>query len=350
MRRLLFVLIGLVCLAGGAVTLWLARGPQPTEERTTGGVLTTQAEIEAQGEFQPGQEPSLEVITDDGFGSTTSIGAAPQIAAAALADVSEMDAAETEAQPAMIAEVAEPGDVTLTTDVVLDENTDTEVTPLVLAEPQPIDADGQGGPLLTATYEQRVVELEWPKTFRVGGSGSVRIKLKMLADGSLQPVAEIDTNQVLATPILITDRYDTHDATVTASLSAPDFDVTNVSQATQPLQRGGEVEWRWTLKADDAATSVIALGLSITWIPREAGAPYAPSNVTIWGQTVQVKSEHVFGLITVPQASIAGTVLAVVGFVGQLPLLEVFLETFWNVFFKRRSRRREKQRRNQRRR
>ena len=62
---------------------------------------------------------------------------------------------------------------------------------------------------------------------------------------------------------------------------------------------------------------------------------------------------YVFGLITVPQASVGGTALAVIGFIAQMPLLEKFLEIFLDVLFGgncRRRRREEERRRQQRRR
>jgi hypothetical protein len=55
----------------------------------------------------------------------------------------------------------------------------------------------------------------------------------------------------------------------------------------------------------------------------------------------------------VPQASIAGTALAVLGFVAQMPLLGKFLEIFLDLLFggdRRRRRKEEERRKKQRRR
>jgi len=331
MRKFFIVLLGLALLAAGAVVLWVARGPQSTETRTTGGVLTTQAEIAQQG-LAPGLEPDLGVTTDEGPLSTNIVGA-PQIQAQALSEAATFGAREDAAQPETVP--MQPG---MTTDVVLDQDTGVAVAPLSLST-ESAPAPGQGGALFSGAYEQRVVELEWPATFRVGGSGSIRVKFKRLADGSLQPVAEIADHEVIATPILIADRYDSYDGTVTAMLSAPNFDVESVSNATQPLTRGAEPEWRWTLKANDSGTHAIALGLSIAWTPKP-GVGGTPINTSIWGQTLQVEANYVFGSITVPQASIAGTALAVVGFVMQIPLLDMLLGTFWKILFGGRRRRR----------
>jgi hypothetical protein len=169
--------------------------------------------------------------------------------------------------------------------------------------------------------------------------------------GFLQPVAEVADNAVIATPILLTDRYATHDALVTATLSAPDFTIDSTSPAQQPLQPGGEVEWRWTLESSESHEAVISIGLAVTWQPKPGVLDPPLTNIPIWGQTLQVDVNYVFGLITVPQASIAGTALAVIGFIAQVPLLDKFLEIGLDILFgrSRRRRRREEERRRRRR-
>ncbi len=348
MRKFLSVIIGMPLLAAGAFTLWIALGPQPTEARTTGGVLYTQQEIALQSQASPGAGPELGAITDTTAGAQA-VPVMPQFNSEVAADLSLAEPAEIGAAPLTTADIgAAPSGIPLTTDLVLDGEIGVAVAPLAEAAGAPVP-DGQGG-MTTATlgYEQRVVELEWPSEFQVGRSSLVRIKLKVLESGALQPVAEIADNEVVATPILITDRYDTHNAFVTAMLSAPDFAVETVNPPTQSLQRGGDVEWRWTLTANSAQTSIISLGLAITWEPKP-GQPPGPTNVAIWGQSLQVEVNHVFGLITVDQASIAGTALAVLGLVAELPLLGPVLGFFFRLLFGRRRRRRNDNRRGRRR-
>jgi hypothetical protein len=338
LRKFLSVLVGFVLLAAAFTILWVARGPLPTEARTTGGILYTQAEIAPQA--QAGGMPELNAITDTTSGAM-SVPIRPQMGGAVLSDLAQTDAVEQAEGGRVTNEVATgaaQGGVPLTTDVMLDSATGVTVAaaPQVAGAPAP---EGVGGMDVTAGgYEQRVVELEWPAQFQVGRAGLVRIKLKVLDSGALQPVAEIADNEVMATPILLTDRYATHDAFVTASIVAPDFKVEAVNPAIQPLQRGGEVEWRWMLTADRAGKAVISLGLSISWQPKP-GQPPGPTNVPIWGQALQVEASYVFGLLTVPQSSVAGTVLAVLGVVAEIPLLEKFLGLFWRILFGRRRRR-----------
>jgi hypothetical protein len=334
-RRLFIAFIGFFLLVVGALTLWIARGPQPTQSRTVGGVSYTQQEI-AQV-IQSGGD--LSAVTD--VQVPTGPAEVP-----VQADLAPSINTSLAAEPGTAPQIVQPQDVApnvpLTTDVMLENSTDVALAPLASASGVPLD--GQGGPTAsTSGYEQRVIELEWPGEFQVGRSGAIRLKLKTLDSGALQPVVEVAGNEVLATPILITDRYDEYDAFVTATIAAPDFSIQSTSPVTQPMQRGEAVEWRWTLESTESHTSVISLGLAITWDAKIAGQAPGPTNVPIWGQTLQVDVNYVFGLITVPQASIAGTALAVLGFVAQMPLLEKFLEIFLDLLFGRDRRRRRKE-------
>ena len=338
MRKFLSVLLGFALLAAAVLLLWPAYGILPTEARTTGGVLYSQEEVAA----LMASGGQMEAVADIPLADNT-VPVQPEIAAAASADLGTFDAQEAQAAPETIAQLAPEAQMQLaaplTTDIVLDDTTQVEVAPLAEAAGAPVGT-GQGGMgTVTLGYEQRVVEIEWPREFYVGRAGSVRVTLKPLAGGALQPVAEVEGNEVLATPILIADRYDAYNAYVTATISAPDFSIEPVTPATQPLQRGGEAEWRWTLKAESAQSSVIALSLAISWQPKQASDPPGPQNVPIWGQALQVDVNYVFGMLTVSHASLLGTVLGVLGLIAQFPLLEKVLEIFLDALFGRDRRR-----------
>ncbi len=337
MRKFLSVLFGLALLAVAVLLLWSAYGIQPTEARTTGGVLYSQEEIA----MMMASGTPLEAVADLPLADNT-VPVQPEIAAAASADLGTLDAAEAQAAPSTIAQLAPETQMQivapLTTDIVLDDTTQVEVAPLAAGSTS--TGAGQGGmSAATLGYEQRVVEIEWPREFYVGRAGSVRVTLKPLAGGALQPVAEIEGNEVLATPILIADRYDAYNAYVTATISAPDFTVNAVTPVTQPLMRGGEAEWRWTLKAESAQKSVIALSLTISWQPKQQGSPAGPQNIPIWGQALEVEVNYIFGVLTVSHASLLGTVLGVLGLIAQFPLLEKVLEIMLDMLFGRDRRR-----------
>ena len=344
MRKFLSVLLGLALLAGAVLLLWQVYGIQPTEARTTGGVLYSQEEVAAL--MASGQ--SMEAVADVPLADNV-VPVQPEIAAAANADLGTFDAQEAQAAPSTIAELEPSAQMQLaaplTTDIVLDDTTQVEVAPLAEGGGT-ATGPGQGGMgSATLGYEQRVVEIEWPHEFYVGRAGSVRVTLKPLAGGALQPVAEVEGNEVLATPILIADRYDAYNAYVTATISAPDFSVEPVTPNVQPLMRGGEAEWRWTLKSENAQKSVIALSLAISWEPKQAGDPPGPQNVPIWGQALQVEVNYIFGMLTVSHASLLGTVLGVLGLVAQFPLLEKVLEIMLDILFGGDRRRKDERRR-----
>lgn len=196
------------------------------------------------------------------------------------------------------------------------------------------DISGQGGSVIA--YEQRLVELEWPEEFRTGEPGNMRLAFKPLSAGVGD--AEISTNTVTAEPIILEDCYDSYEAFVTARIITPDaFEVETLDEATKTMSRGQEVEWRWSLTPESEGTFAITLGLQIEWRLREGATrfPGVCSSLadgtpnTIWGQAVQTEVKLVFGLITIEQASLAGTVLAVLGAASQIPLLmQIFVIVF----------------------
>ena len=361
LMKLFSVLVGIVLLAGAVVILWFAHGPQATEAVTTGGIAYTQQEIAGGTELlsmvdvEGFNAQPLDVALSDAAASDLAsvepaeIAPAPDLGgAAAMADAPPPPPSQPQAMAPM---VVDPNTIPLTTNVVIDENMAVQVAPVVTDSG--VIASGQGGLAAPGTgYEQRVVEIEWPAEFRVGRGGVIRIKLKMLDSGALQPVAEVADNEILATPILITDRYATHNAFVTSNLSAPDFSVQATSPFRQPLAKGGEAEWRYTLRSDSSQRSVISIGMVISWDARPDNPDQTPGpqDVPIWGQTLSVDVNYVFGLITVPQASIAGTVLGVIGFIAEAPLLGAVLEHFLGRLFSRGDKRKEEKKRRSRRR
>lgn len=322
MRKILLVLLGLPVLMVGATLLWTARGPVPKYEITTGSGLEAPAPVaveapEAAPEAAP-EDASEDALLEEPSGGGTTTFAAPPFGGANAAAAPGGQAAPGESIP-------------LTSDLVLDEAAPILIEPLDPLEARAEAEESRGGPVVPAPVEQRVVEMEWPSQFRVGGSGTVRVKLKMLDDGSAQPIAEIAGNEIAATPILIADRYDTHHAQLTATISAPNFEIEALAPATQTMERGGEAQWLWTLSADSSGRGVIAVGITLTWISKDSGLP--ETTVSLWGQALEAEVNYVFGSITVPQASVAGTVLAVVGFVAQIPLIDAVLEVIGKLFF-----------------
>lgn len=313
MFRLLLALIGFVLLVAAVVLGLRVLLPVPTQSVTIGGAgMAMQAlSLQVQGAGDTGEVVMPAELDGAEIVDTEALQLQPQLAPSVL-----------EALPAAPAEALEP-EAALSGEVVV---------PLATAAPG--DSGASPPPL---AIEQRMIELEWPAQFRLGGSAAIRLAFEPLEGGSMQPVAEIEGNRVVATPILLSDRYDTHDAVAVAMVAAPSFTVVPVVPEEQTLQRGQPVEWLWTLSAEEAGDQVIGFSLTIRWIPRGGGAEQA---ITVWSDTVTVQVGQIFGL-TVPQAGVAGAVAAVLGVVLEIPFLDSILGFLW----RRRPRRRRSERR-----
>lgn len=225
---------------------------------------------------------------------------------------------------------------------------DTEVSVVGLGgggEGGSAGGDGQGGPG-GGTFEQRVVELEWPQEFRKGESRTVKVTLKALAGGGFQvSAAEIQSNTVLATPIVMTDYYNTHVAQVTGRVIAPEFDIESANSTdTFQMERGQEMTWRWTLKPTDTGTFVITFGIEVLWQPRDPNNPTPIGPYPIWGQSVQTEVQEVLGPLSIPQMSIAGGVLGVLGALSQLPFAGDIVSTLFERSLNRGAERRRQRR------
>ncbi len=365
--RFIFGLLGVTLLVVGLVGIGVARAPQffsfYREVRELGGATTTLKEIADQSfgtNFSEEVPPDLPVVVDGEQLSTNTINVQPELEQPALETLSSADtaasvqefeaevaevqveaqAAIAEQQPELSAEEAQVVQESVSENMVLDKEIEVAVVPLTLS-PQTVapSISGQGGAGGIAGYEQRTVELEWPRSFRVGGSGTVVLTLKALPSGGVEAVAEIEDNEVIATPILVTDLYNTHNARYSARLVASDFEVEALTPQTQQLGRGEEGSWRWSLEAPgNSGTFVINLVINLEWQPKpNTGAQVVPAR-NIWGQALQVEVNYVFGSITVPQASNVGTVLAVLGFAMQIPLLSEILGGLRKMLFGRRRR------------
>ncbi len=213
--------------------------------------------------------------------------------------------------------------------------------------------NGDRGPAVAAASslepEIRVVEFEWPTEFRSGESGSVRVKLRPFGEDGLVAEAQIADNAIQTTPIAFANCYDTHEAKVTAYMRANEFDVQDeFSNATRILHRDQAVEWLWTLTPEEDGSLVFTVRLDVEWtlLPGQADTFSCSTTppTTFWTQAVQVEVSKVFGLLTIPHASMLGSVLAVLGFIGEIPLMGELIA----VIFERRLERGDERRRERR--
>ncbi|MCI0712655.1 MAG: BatD family protein [Chloroflexi bacterium] len=323
--RLFLSLFGIVFLAVGGFMLFTVFIDTPDEVTATLGALTT---LE-----RAASEEELNVFVDGQTAGSNSFGGA-ELDEGDINEVIAERPTTTEGRPQVDPnEIREQANSVISPEAV----TNTEVLSNPVLSNEPINAatnvvveevagteeieapSGTGGGTANFATEQRVAELEWPEKFRDGESGSIRLTLRALEEGGLVAEAEIDENTILATPIILTDRYDTHDAFITARISAPDFEIEGNSSAQQQMFEGERVEWRWTLTPNDTGSFVITVGTEVIWQPKDPGTGVTIGPLPVWGQSVQSDVDQVFGLISIPQASIAGTIIAVIGALLELP-------------------------------
>lgn len=322
----LFTIVGLLMLVAGLYLLFTVFIDTPESQAATVGGATASANAPAPvspeiREAQAAQAAELGATTDDGRNLVFN-----NAILSNESEVTVLGGAETAADSGEASDGGSDG-------------------PLGSAS-----ADGQGG--FVGGVEQRVVELEWPEEFRTGEGGVVRVTLKPLPQGGFEVSSpEIDTNAIFATPITLQDCYNEYNAFVSAQIIAPEFEIETADDTRKLMQPGGEVSWRWTLTPDTEGTFVITLALRMDWEAKTGVTPsvgicndLAAREYTFWGQSVQVEVVLVLGLITIDQASLAGTVLAVLGTASQIPFtLEIL-----GVLLERRINRRADARRNRR--
>lgn len=323
MIRTFATLIGLLLLVAGLALLFGAWGPNSSKEvLELGGALVSQQSLSERSQgttFDAANLPDLPVVVDGAELSTNTIGAQPGFSSAALEDVSVMEQAESDAVVGLQVDAA---------DEVVNEQVSVELVPLELstASTGTDDLSGQGGAGGVVNLVQRVVEFEYPQSFRLGRSENVRLTLKPVGSGQIAVVPEIEDNTLIATPILLTDYHDTHNAFFSARLVAPDVQsVALLTAESQQAARGEDATWRWSVKVpENAGRFTMTLILDLRWDPKPGTSGTVINRGTIWSQSVEAEVEYVFGIVSVPQASLLGTILAIIGFVAQVPTMATF--------------------------
>lgn len=315
MFRLILAVVGIVLLiAAGVIGLRIVL-PVPTQTATIGGAEVSMQVLAMQTSGGPESAPAVLPAELDGvtIANTEALALDPQIA---------IGAESIEAAPALLA--AEPPVLAVPADAVIVPLATSASAQEVVSVPPP-------------ALEQRFIELTWPSEFRLGGSGVIRLTFEPMPEGGYTPVAEVDGQQVAATPILLTNRYTTHDAHVMATVAAPTFNVAAATPEEQVMQPGQALSWVWTLSPESAGEQVIALSVTVNWQPKGGGIT---DSITVWNDVLNVQVGQVFGL-TIPQAGLAGTAAAVIGVVLEIPFLDSILGFIW----RRRPRRRRRERR-----
>jgi hypothetical protein len=198
-------------------------------------------------------------------------------------------------------------------------------------EPTSTPAGPPPTPEPTPEVEERLVEIEWPASMRVGDNDLLRFSLKPAPDGGYVPTPEIGGHEVEATPIPMTVTRPGYTGYVRATLSASGLNVEAAGPEEQPLVAGQSNTWRWTISSDQVGTYYVVITLSVRWQPEaDSGLP-GPIEETVWDRTLTVVARGTLGLSGV-QTDLVAAGGSVLGAISGIPFAEKGLGLVWKRF------------------
>lgn len=161
----------------------------------------------------------------------------------------------------------------------------------------------------TPVQEQRMIELEWPGTLRLGESDLVRLSIVPYQGGYIVQ-AEFPEHNIEGEPITVVQQAGFLLSGV-ARLDGVGFEISPSNEIEHPLPKDETVTWRWALSPRTAGQQRLSISLSLRWTP-ESGNPAAPRQQLAFSRGLTVQVSSVFGLSR-PQALTVGFIGLVVG-------------------------------------
>lgn len=193
------------------------------------------------------------------------------------------------------------------------ESTSTPVSPDPVPEPE---------------IEERLTEVEWPASMRVGDSDLIRFSLMPAPDGGYIPTPEVGGHEVEATPIPMTVTRPGYTGYVRASLSASGLNAEPASPEEQSLVSGQTNTWRWTISPDQGGTYRAVISLSVRWEPEPGANLPGPLKEVVWERMLTVKARGTLGLSGI-QTDLVAAGGSVLGAVSGIPFAEKGLGLLW---------------------
>lgn len=123
-------------------------------------------------------------------------------------------------------------------------------------------------PVVTPTSEQRMVELEWPASLRLGESDLVRLSI-VPYQGSYVVQAEFPEHATQSQPVTVT-RIEGFNLSGVARLEGVGFEISPPGDLEQPLPADQTVTWRWTMQPRAAGQQRLSVTLLLRWTPDSA--------------------------------------------------------------------------------
>jgi hypothetical protein len=205
---------------------------------------------------------------------------------------------EGEAQPTSPPAPSEPeiGDETQQPSLLPPPTSAPQATPLPPLATAPLQ------PTPTAIIEERMVEVEWPPTMRLGDSDVVRLALVPTLEGYVVK-AEYPEHQVITQTVTV-ERPGGYELYAVARLDGVGFEIAPNGEQPQYLAPGQQVSWRWSLTPRSAGSQRLLVHLVLRWEPAGDGSG-SLRQVVAYSQGLDVRVVSLFGL-TQLQAFAAG--------------------------------------------
>jgi hypothetical protein len=182
--------------------------------------------------------------------------------------------------------------------------------------------------------EERVAEVEWPASMRVGDSDVIRLSLIPVEEGYVA-VPEIEGHEVAPTVIPMEVTRPGYTGYAVASLSAAGLEVERAGLAEQLLAPGQPNTWRWTISPDEAGSYTVVVDLTVRWEPEADSDLPGPFEEAVWSRILTVEAHAVLGL-SGKQADWMGVGGSALGAVSSVPFVEKGVELLWKRFKQRR--------------
>jgi hypothetical protein len=215
-----------------------------------------------------------------------------------------------------------------------EEPTEGEAEPTLAptpAEPRMTSTPVGPTPAPTPTIEERIAEVEWPGSMRVGDGEVVRLSLIVSPEDAHLVTPEIAGHEVETTTVPLPVTRAGYDGYVSASLTAAGLEVTAAGPTRQGLRPGHTNTWRWTISAPQAGTYHPVIALTTSWVPQPGSDARGPIDEAVWSRVLTVEARSPLGLSgsQIDWLGLGGTVL---GTVAGLPFVEKVLSTLWRRF------------------
>jgi len=190
-------------------------------------------------------------------------------------------------------------------------------------------------PSPTPVVEERIAEVEWPGSMRVGDGEVIRLSLIVSSEEAYLVTPEIAGHDVESTTVPLPVTRAGYDGYMNASLTAAGMEVAAAGPARQSLLPGRDNTWRWTISTPRAGTYHPVINLTVLWEPQAGTDASGPIEEAVWSQVLTVEARAPLGLSgsTIDWLGLGGTAL---GTVAGLPFVEKVISTLWKRLMGRR--------------